>query len=278
MGGISNYFKLTVQYLQSIIYKRLLGGRVGALLVQTNHGLMAVAPSDRGVGRRLLIDGDYAAQELERLAALVSEHDDILVVGAHIGAIAVPLARKCRELVAVEPNAASRELLELNLRINDIQNCRVLPIAAADREGSLEMLMNTANSGGSKRIPVRNLGFYSYDNPARVHVPARRLDTELGARSFKLIVMDIEGSEYFALRGMQSILQQSSSLAVEFLPHHLRDVAGIDVATFLAPIEPHFSSLFIPSRQVTVSRDRFKATLEQMYADWSGDDGLIFSK
>ena len=90
--------------------------------------------------------------------------------------------------------------------------------------------------------------------------------------------MDIEGSEYFALRGMQEILSRADHLAVEYLPHHLRQVAGIDVAEFLTPIAPHFNRLRIPSKNIETDRQGFLPALQAMFQADEEDDGIIFSK
>ncbi|MGH7427267.1 MAG: hypothetical protein ACREJ4_02740, partial [Candidatus Methylomirabilaceae bacterium] len=63
--------------------------------------------------------------------------------------------------------------------------------------------------------------------------------------------MDIEGSEYFALQGMQKILAHARVLVVEFLPHHLKNVSGVTVEQFLSVIPPHFRTLTIPSKGLT---------------------------
>src|SRR5579871_2190271 len=146
---------LAGQVLQSRLMARILGEHAYAIIARSPQGLFATDPRDRGVGRQLLIKGAYGVEELERLERYVPAQGRVLIVGGHIGTIAVPLARRCRELVVVEPNPCSNQLLRLNLRINDINNCNVLDLAASDRAGSIDMLLNTANSGGSKRVPKR---------------------------------------------------------------------------------------------------------------------------
>lgn len=272
------HLKLAVQLVQSRLAGWLVGKRVQALLVQSEHGVFAIDPLDRGVGRRLLVDGSYNEAEVNRLCDYLSPDAEVLIVGAHIGAIAIPLSRRCKNIVAVEPNPASYNLLKTNLLLNGIDNCQLLNVAASDKPGTIEMLISTANSGGSKRVPLRSNSIYEYDNPRRITVEALPLDGTLGARTFALVVMDIEGSEYFALNGMQSILQRSSALAVEFLPHHLRDVAGISVVQFLEPIAPYFTTLSIPTKKLTIGRDQFQSTLTAMYERDEGDDGIIFAK
>jgi len=53
------------------------------------------------------------------------------------------------------------------------------------------------------------------------------LDDFMKLKSFDLIFVDIEGSEYFAFKGMQKIFKQSKVLITEFVPHHLKNVSSV---------------------------------------------------
>jgi FkbM family methyltransferase len=269
---------LAGQVLQSGFISRILGANAYAIIVRSPQGLFAVDPRDRGVGRQLLLHGAYGVRELDRLQGHMRRQGRVLVVGAHIGSIAIPLARHCSELMAVEPNPSSNRLLRLNLRLNDITNCTVIDLAASDHSGSIDMLTNTANSGGAKRVPKREDAAYRYDKPESVQVPCAPLDEVLAEHRFDLIVMDIEGSEYFALRGMRKVLGASEALAIEFVPHHLRNVSAVGVEEFLAPISPHFSRLFIPSKSISLGRRDFLPTLQKMFERDEGDEGLVFTR
>ena len=90
--------------------------------------------------------------------------------------------------------------------------------------------------------------------------------------------MDIEGSEYFALKGMQDILSKSKLLVVEFLPCHLDNVSSVTVEQFLSVIEPHFSKLKIPSKQLKLDAPEFVNQLSEIYNRGQGDTGIIFEK
>lgn len=145
----------------------------------------------------------------------------------------------CQKVVAVEANPATFELLRMNRQ--------TINIAASNKEESVQFLLSRANLGGSKRVPkIRWL--YYYDNPEIVSVKASSLNAYLEERDFHIVVVDTEGSEYFALQGMQEILSNCKVLVVEFLPHHLKNVIGVTVEQFLSVIEPHFSIMTIPSR------------------------------
>jgi FkbM family methyltransferase len=201
----------------------------------------------------------------------------VLVVGAHIGTVAIPLSKICRELVAVEANPVTCERLRLNVLMNERGNIRIIHAAANDVNGTIEFLLNTHNSGGSKRMPKYRDEIYFEDGPQAVTVPARRLDDMLDP-AFDLVFMDIEGSEYFAFIGMQCILSRAETLIVEFLPHHLSRVSGITVDDFLAPLAPHFDSLTIPTLGRVVARDEFRSALADLFERPEGDPAIVFRK
>jgi FkbM family methyltransferase len=259
--------------------KRIVFGRnTDALLVRSRNGLLLVDVDDQYVGRHLTYEGEYGRLELERLQAVLSPSDNLLIVGAHIGAIAIPISHSCRSVTAIEANPRSFQLLQLNVAINRCENVHAVHIAASDKAEQLTFVASTVNSGGSKRMPVVHDPMYFYDSPQLITVQSARLDDTLRGMKFEIVLMDIEGSEYFALRGMQDILSYATALFVEFVPHHLRNVSNVTVGQFLAPIQPHFSRMFVPSQGCTVPRSDWCPVLQVMYDRNESDDGVFFSK
>jgi FkbM family methyltransferase len=252
--------------------------KIRGVVVRTDQGYFCLDPDEQFVSRALLSAGAYGVGEVERARQFVTPDSCVLVVGAHIGTLAVPLSRSCRELVAIEANPRTFELLELNVLMNRCTNVRLHNVAANDRDAPIEFVMSTHNSGGSKRMPLHRDETYFYDNPQVVQVRGVRLDDLLGGSGFDVILMDIEGSEYFAFLGMQRLLAGAGTLIVEFLPHHLSRVAGITVEQFLQPLAGHFRSLLVPSTQEAVGAEGFRFVLEGMFDENQGDAGVIFRK
>ena len=255
--------------------RRSLGTNIRAVITQSSNGLFAVDPEDLEVGEKLR-KGGFGLDEIERIKSLISDDSRVLIVGSHIGSLVIPISRHCKEVVAIEANPKTYELLSLNLRLNNIENVVSHNIAASEKTEIITFFLNTVNSGGSKRAPKQSHFMYEYDSPERVEIQAHALDTHLSNHAFDLVLMDIEGSEFFALKGMPKILQECKSLIVEFLPHHLRNVAGVDAQTFLKQIPERFTKVTIPSQNVTLSREEAQAFLLKMFRDEKGDDGLIF--
>jgi len=257
--------------------KRLLGKHGFAILCETSNGFFAVDPEDLGVGGFLLKYGEYGADELKVIDEFIKPDSRVLIVGAHIGSLTIPISKKVKEVVAIEANPNTFRLLQAAIALNHASNVKASHIAASDRREELPFLMSRANSGGSKRVPKKYMDWYYYDNPKTIRVPAHPLDEYL-QDTFDVVIMDIEGSEVFALKGMPQILSKASMLQVEFLPHHLKNVSGVSVSEFLAPIEIYFDRLLIPSRNMTVEKPDFLNVLQSMFDKDEGDNGIIFTK
>src|SRR5690606_34424978 len=139
--------------------------------------------------------GSYGEDELARMYSLLIPESRVLVVGAHVGTLAIPLAKRCREVVAIEANPSTFEFLKMNLYLNGVNNCRAIHAAVSDRKETISFQLARNNTGNSKRLPKTKNFTDRYDRPSVVRVPAVRLDDALPGEVFDVIVMDIEGSE-----------------------------------------------------------------------------------
>ena len=257
---------------------RQLGDGVKSVIVESKNGTLAVDPRDLEVGLKLRNNGSYGLDEIARINELISTQSNVLVVGAHIGSLVIPIAKNCNKVVAIEANPNNFNLLKTNLHLNKSENVTIHNIAASSKQETIKFQMNVVNSGGSKRLPKNNEYMYRYDNPEVIEVQAHSLDEYLDENNFDLVLIDIEGSEYFAMQGMEKILSNCNTLIVEFLPHHLKNVADVTVEQFLSLIPKQFTKLTIPSKNETRPIDIGGVVLQQMYNNKEGDDGLIFTK
>ena len=103
------------------------------------------------------------------------------------------------------------------------------------------------------------------------------MDDFLPNHDYDLVLLDIEGSEYFAMKGMKEILSNCKTLVVEFLPHHLRNVADIDVDTFISVIPGQFTKFQLPDNNQEHTISEIKTVLQNMYDSNIGEDGIIFT-
>lgn len=244
-------------------------------VVRTRQGVFCVDTEDRFVSKALLETGEYGRDEIANLSVMLKPDSKVLLVGAHIGSLLIPLSKIAASIAGVEANPETFERLRLNLLMNQCGNVRAFNLAASDSAGEIEFVMNRANSGASKRMPLVRNQIYFADNPQIVRVPSVRLDDLLPEERFDLVFMDIEGSELFAMRGMPRILAGARFVVCEFYPFMVREVAGAGVDEFLEPLSA-FETLVIPSLAKAVHGAEIAPALREMYDANRCDNGLIF--
>ena len=272
------YWRLNLGFkkIKSNRLRKKLGDNIKAIITKSENGLFAVEPEDLEVGQKLR-SGGFGIEEVQRLKKFINTESKVLIVGTHIGALAIPLSKHCKEITAIEANPNTFELLEINLHLNNADNITPHNIFANDSQEKVEFLLNTVNSGGSKRKPKKSSFLYDFDNPEIIELESHKLDDYLPEHDYDLVLLDIEGSEYFAMKGMEDILANCKTFVVEFLPHHLKNVADIDVETFLSVLPGHFTKFNLPDNQQEHNISEVKTVLQNMYDANIGEDGIIFT-
>jgi FkbM family methyltransferase len=245
------------------------------VVVETRQGIFCIDTEDQFVSKALLERGEYGQGEISNLSNFLRPSSRMLLVGAHIGSLLVPLSKRVESIVGIEANPRTFKRLRLNTLLNECHNVRLFNVAASDSAETIEFVMNTANSGASKRMPIVRNAVYFADKPEIAQVAAMRLDDLLPDERFDVVFMDIEGSEVFAMRGMPRILAGARAVVAEFYPFMVREVAGATVEEFLQPLSA-FSTLVIPSLGKSVGRADFQAALQDMFDKDQCDNGLVF--
>ena len=267
---------LTLKKIKSKRLKKKLGNNVKAIITESKNGIFAVDPEDLEVGQKIL-SGGFAIDEINRLKSHINSNSNILIIGTHIGSVAIPLSTYCKSVTAIEANPNTFDLLMINIQLNNSTNIKTHNVFAGDKHEKVDFLLNTVNSGGSKRKPKKSNFLYEYDNPETIQLDSVPLDEYLGDEQFDLILIDIEGSEYFAMKGMKEILSNCKTLVVEFLPHHLKNVAGVSVEQFVSVLPKHFKKFHLPNNNQTHEFSKTSEVLQKLYDSNLGEDGIIFT-
>ena len=257
--------------------KKILGKNAIAILTSSENNFFLVEPTDMGVGRSLLKGRTYGSEELSLLKRILNKNHNVLVVGSHVGTISIPLSKHVKHLIAIEANPNCYNLLNLNILINKVNNIQTIKVAAADKSGEIDFIKNTINSGGSKRVPLIKDPMYYSDNPEIIKVKTQRLD-DIVSSNIHLVFMDIEGSEFYALKGMPKILKEAKFLVMEFIPHHFKNVSGVNMRDLVDLLIENFDYLFIPSKKKVIHKVDFLNILQNMYENEEWDPGIVFSK
>jgi FkbM family methyltransferase len=255
---------------------KMLRGFVGEVY-RTEQGVFCVDPADQFVAKAIIETGAFGTEQLRQLQMFCNPESSVLLLGAHLGSIVVPLSKMVKNLTTFEANPRTYELLSANLKLNDCSNVEAFNLAANDTETQIKFVLNTVNSGGSKRFPVHQDEAYFYDDPDVVMMRGVRLDDFLEGRHYDLIFMDIEGSEYFAMKGMPKLLAAAGVVFMEFLPHHISRVAGVTIDQFLECFEG-FETMITPMNPAVYHGADIPLVLKAMFEADQGDEGLIFSR
>lgn len=278
LGFIKRYISL----IHSKFVRVVTGSMVTGFIIDNGIDTFTVDVKDITVGKILRKKGVYGVEEQNLLNQLINNNSTIVFAGTHIGALAIPIAKNAKNAIFIEANPNTFKFLKQNILLNDLKNVSVYNFALGEASGEISFVLNKVNSGGSKREPVTKENMYYYDNPETIKVPMIDLDSLLKTsdvqETIDLIFMDIEGSEFFALNGMKDALKNTKHLVLEFIPHHLRNVANVSVVSFLKVILEYFDHCYIPSKDQYVEKADFINFFEEMYKKNESDDGVIFMK
>jgi FkbM family methyltransferase len=199
-----------------------------AVLIAAADGRFLLPLGDMYVGRRIGRPDGHDRHVLRTALEQTGPGSEILIIGAHVGTHAIPLAVAGRRVAVVEANPETFDLLITNAHLNGVDFIGALRAAAHETQGYTEFISSTVNTGGSKVRPNRVRFEYTYDSPATIKVPTIALDSWDVARDMKapLLIVDIEGSELRALRGMPNVLRSCVAAIIEINPTAIDDSAS----------------------------------------------------
>lgn len=134
----------------------------------------------------------------------------VVDVGAHWGLYSLVAAGHVQHVVAFEPGASNRDLLERNVALARLGNVEVREEAVTDRVGRVTFYAYEGHSWGLSMMG----GLLRGDRMEPVEVPATTLD----ALQLKpdMLKIDVEGAEAAVIRGAtNTILKARPSIFVE---------------------------------------------------------------
>jgi FkbM family methyltransferase len=215
-----------------------------------------VSTDDWTLGRRLFcyrrvpqLDIARAFSVLRAIPELARaiEGRTVLEIGANIGSHTIEFIRRygADSVVAIEPDPGNCALLRQNVLVNGIgEKTSLLPLAASDIDGTVELELSDTNPGDHRvRVVGASVDGASREPRTTIDVPAARLDSLLGdgrldVESLGLVWMDVQGHEGHVLRGGRALLDRGLPIVTEYWPDGLRRAGGLEV--FHALIAEHY--------------------------------------
>lgn len=215
-----NLPEVVASYLKSLEFSRrgLIDQDVPAEIVVADLAdfRILVDVNDGAVGRHVRADC-YEADVTAVFRRQLKPGMGVIDIGANIGyfsMLSASLVGETGHVYAVEPNQQNAKLLEASRRLNGFGQITLLNVAAGAVMGVLAL--HTSHSTGTTSNLPEEVGALL---AARV-VPSMALDRLIPAeRRIDLIKVDVDGSEFPAMRGCQAIVRRDRPVVVsEFGP------------------------------------------------------------
>jgi len=173
------------------------------MIVNTRTGQFEIPGEHDLISRSLQAYGEWAQQEIDRLAAFIHDSDTVIDAGAFIGTH----SRAFSELVgadghvhAFEPSRRTLPFLQSNAQSADFPNITVHGFGLGETAETKRFVFEDANLGASHAVEDTA--------DADDSIEIRRLD-DAGLDKVDFIKADVEGMEISLLKGAQALIEKS---------------------------------------------------------------------
>jgi len=150
--------------------------------------------------------------------SILQEGDVFIDVGAHGGLYTILASKKVGsrgQVISVEPNPENLKFLELNLKLNKLNNVRIIPKAAGEQKQKIVLFYRSEDTALTSTLR-------STKSSKCIEVETTTLDHITEEFDFvKMIKIDTEGYDMKVLKGAKRTLPKTHYLVVE---QNTRDV------------------------------------------------------
>jgi FkbM family methyltransferase len=197
-----------------------------------------VVLANESVGWRLIAAKEYEDWEMDSLAQLIRRDDTCIDVGANVGLYTVFMAQHATSgsVIAFEPVPLNRDLLSLNVRLNQLSNVAIHGSVVSDTSDPVRFSITVDGAYSS----IRNTGRRTIQQ--EIIAEATTLDREfLGSRRrIDVVKIDVEGAELLVIQGAKQLLSDPDMrprvLLVELdaVNQHAYNTSPSDVIGYMA--------------------------------------------
>jgi len=160
------------------------------------------------------------------------DKDTIFVdIGANMGVFSLPACQLCKNVIAIDPDIDRCLWIAENGFINQIDNLQTINLAIADYEGKgyTGCNMSPSLSGRNFRFST-DKNKYSNSKMTRVN----KLDNIFIEKDKYVVKIDVEGSEYLVLNGMEQMIKDNPNIKIVCEVHEkmMKDIFNITLDDF----------------------------------------------
>jgi FkbM family methyltransferase len=174
-----------------------------------SRGLELVVPSNEDAGRLIAFLGSYEREETDYLVPSIRPNDVCFDVGANAGYYTTLMARAARlgSVHAFEPDPVCGALLQLNVRINRLENVALNPIVLGATPGRVQFVRASDSGFNSLRDTGRRPVSSTF--PVTMNTMDAYADAA-GIRRVDVLKIDVEGAEGLVIEGARRLLENPS--------------------------------------------------------------------
>lgn len=239
--------------LWEAVIEPYLGWRRFETVARTKHGprLQLVLPE--AIDTRLYYFGLWEPNITAYVVRTLQKGDCFVDIGAHIGyysLIAASLVGPQGSVYAIESSPATYRSLLRNLDLNSAGNVSARNLAVYDSRKNLKVFRGAENSLLTTTVADKPTDARFVFETEVEAAPISEIVPPQDLLRARLIKIDVEGAEWFVVRGMQTLLSEMSrdtEIIVEVTPDQMIRQGG-DVITFLGMFkEAGFDPYVIPN-------------------------------
>ena len=177
-------------------------------------------------GYRLLSDKYYEPEMTEQILGLLNEGDSFIDLGANEGYFSILASKKVGKkgkVFCIEPQERLWEVILKNINKNNCYNIVLIPFAVSDKISEISISLSPSiNTGSSSFVKESRRQLWKTQQLFATTLDDLFLMND--AHAVKLIKIDIEGFEFFALKGGVKILEKKiiKNILIEFHPEQLK--------------------------------------------------------
>ena len=179
-------------------------------VVSTRYGRMRIIEADNVISRALALYGEWAMDELDLMAQIITPGMCVLDVGAFIGTHTLAFSEfvgPMGKVYSFEPRKDIYAILSENLTINNLQNVAALNMGLAEKQKTLNLQSLDINHS----INFGRLALNESENPLRpgnYQISVSTID-DFGIEKIDVIKLDVEGMEGNVLDGaIKTVLRE----------------------------------------------------------------------
>jgi FkbM family methyltransferase len=206
---LRSHFGLTHRVRASI--SRMLDGHTYTI----RHGLAKGLKRKGGLGfiPSWLAAGVDSTPEVRLFTSLNLSGRTVFDIGGMQGLCTLFFATRARTVVVYEPNPASRQRLEDNVRLNRLSNVVVRPVGLGSSAREVELVFDPRMIGGASANDLISRQIRETSPNSRTErIQVVRLDDDVIGQQLPapdFVKIDVEGMELEVLQGMREVLRRS---------------------------------------------------------------------